>query len=597
MRRNFYLEGSKGGEVPRYLCAVDTEAKREPFEGGERQTLLFGYFRLIEVRGLDLEARTIDEGVFYEAMAFWRGLIASMPKKSRVIVFANNWQYDAMLLQVHALSSVLGWRCVRFGVDTGRFIIDYRICDITICLRDVYQYWGTSVGELGDALGIAKLEMPDPSAPWDAWIAYCARDVDIILRAMLAYLRFIVEHNLGNFQRTTPAQAFEAFTHRFMRHRILIHDRARWLEAERRAYHGGRSECFRIGRYEGDFYRLDVNSLYPFVMHGNRFPIVPVESLREPSLAELERLCEKWCVIVECLVDTNEACYPIVINKRLCFPVGQFEATLTTPEVRYALERGHIVRAFRAYLYDGAEVFSDYVSYFYTLRLRYKKEGNRVYARMCKLFLNALYGKFGEKPARWDLLENPDIVEMPEFQRVYYLDDDNKLHTYMRIGGSVFEMREEGETSRSFPAIAAHVTAYGRMRLWGLMLKAGLEHVYYVDTDSLFVDREGFERLSDVIDDDRLGYLKVEARASEFEIYTVKDYRFGEERKAKGVRKGALVEGDTVKQVQFRRWLPLVRKGVYDAIIVENKEKRISHNYLKGNVLPDGRVTPFVLTL
>jgi hypothetical protein len=41
---------------------------------------------------------------------------------------------------------------------------------------------------------------------------------------------------------------------------------------ERFAYYGGQTTCFRVGKYTGEFYVVDCNSLYPYVMRENTFP-------------------------------------------------------------------------------------------------------------------------------------------------------------------------------------------------------------------------------------------------------------------------------------------------------------------------------------
>ena len=83
---------------------------------------------------------------------------------------------------------------------------------------------------------------------------------------------------------------------------------------------------------------------------------------------------------------------------------------------------------------------------------------------MCKFLLNTLDGKFGQKADIWtkigDCPDEPDRVEE------VFNPDTNKRSMLRFLLGEVFESTGYEECYNSFPAIASHVTAYGRLRLW-----------------------------------------------------------------------------------------------------------------------------------
>jgi len=82
------------------------------------------------------------------------------------------------------------------------------------------------------------------------------------------------------------------------------------------------------------------------------------------------------------------------------------------------------------------------------------------------------------------------------------------------------------EASNSFVAIASFVTAYARCYLWELIEKAGEENVLYMDTDSLFVTKKGYENLKDYLDNKELGKLKLEDVTEDLTIWGAKLYKF-----------------------------------------------------------------------
>jgi hypothetical protein len=154
------------------------------------------------------------------------------------------------------------------------------------------------------------------------------------------------------------------------------------------------------------------------------------------------------------------------------------------------------------------------------------------------------------------------------------------------------------ESYDSFPAIAAHVTAYGRLVLWRLMEKAGKGNYFYCDTDSLIVNGPGLKRLRAEMSDTKLGKLKIVETMKRMSIYGLKDYETGQKIVTKGIRSNAekLSEG-VYKQDRWPSIQGMLRSGKSSVYTVEKTIKHLSRNYEKGTVLPDGRIVPFVLSL
>jgi hypothetical protein len=159
------------------------------------------------------------------------------------------------------------------------------------------------------------------------------------------------------------------------------------------------------------------------------------------------------------------------------------------------------------------------------------------------------------------------------------------------------EMLEERPESRdSFPAIASHITAYARMYLWELMKTAGLENVYYVDTDSLMLNKTGYAALKPRIDQTKLGALKVEWKSDHVVLNGLKDYEIDGRLKAKGIRKTAVQTAPGVfTQEQFRGIEGMIRDGDLDRILIKTVSKTLLRKYLKGQVMESGKVFPLRL--
>ena len=161
--------------------------------------------------------------------------------------------------------------------------------------------------------------------------------------------------------------------------------------------------------------------------------------------------------------------------------------------------------------------------------------------------------------------------------------------------GELFIMTGHGESFDSFPAIAAHVTAYARMYLWQLMQQAGYGNYFYCDTDSLIVNEVGLCNLQNKRSEVLLGGLKIDSVGSAVQLRGLKDYSFGVKDVVKGVTKNAVKLREGVfRQEQWPSFRGLLRSDDPNVYIVGSTVKHLTREYAKGDVMPDGVVVPFV---
>ena len=175
--------------------------------------------------------------------------------------------------------------------------------------------------------------------------------------------------------------------------------------------------------------------------------------------------------------------------------------------------------------------------------------------------------------------------------------DHETKRTYLRwsFGGKIYERDGiKQEARNSFVAIASHITAYARMKLWNAIVLAGRDNVFYCDTDSLYTNSEGYKRLKPLVDKLRLGALKVESRNKTMTIYGCKDYVLGRSATIKGIKKGSKkLTKNKYKQVRYLKFRSLLRRGSLDAPIEELYRKELKRIYKKGVITDSGYVIPF----
>lgn len=590
------LKGNRSNERPSNCLWFDTETKHTIGPDKKQYHYLWFGWSVFQrrIQGNDWSAP--DYRRFVDITDFWDYVESLTRDKTRLYLFAHNGAFDLPVMHAFTELPERGFDLTSAVADAPPLILTWKRGNRTIRFVDTLNIWRLPLTAIGESIGIPKMDMPSPQASSSEWDSYARRDVEVIRVAVLRWLRFLTENDLGGFAPTLASQSFTAYRHRFMPVKIFIDAHQGAIDLARQAYVGGRTECFKIGRYQSVLYYVDVNSMYPAVMREEEYPYRLIGVYADPSHEELERWAGKYTVIAQVLLETEEPAYPIVYEGKLIFPVGRFWATLCAAELDRAISQGHVATCVRAAVYYRAPLFADYIDFMYQTRLAAREAGDETSAWLYKIMMNSLYGKFGQRGRRF---ETVGVTDPNEIEVWTDIDADTREVTHWRsFGGIVQQWQDEGEATESHPAIAACVTANARDKLYNAIQTAGRENCYYCDTDSLVVNAEGYERLADLLDDKQLGAWALEKELHDIELNGPKDYRFDDVTKIKGIRANAERVSDAVyNQDYFVGFKGLLRAGSLDAPIVYTIQKKLSRNYTKGDVSPDGLVTPYRLNL
>ena len=589
-----WLRGNKGGELPHSVVFVDTETDPVTYpDGVTGHRLRFGWAAY---------ERTLPAGTwsapewfrFADRESFWTWLEARTRPKTRTFVFAHNWSFDGPVLGIFEVPQRRGWTLTRAIIEAPPVILAYRRETTTIELLDTLNWWRMSLRAIGDSVGQPKLVMPKGGDSREKWDTYCRADVEVLRVALHAWWSFLRTHDLGGFARTLAGQALRAYRHRFMDSPILIDDDSRALALARESYHGGRTECFRLGKVEGPVHAFDVNSMYPAVMADGMFPAALVRFLRIVSVDDLAKWLLRYSVVARVLIETRRNRFAVVRSDKLIFPTGRFWTALTSPEIEDALAHGEIRAADEVALYDRAPLFSRFVAELYALRRDAAEREDGVQSFLLKILMNSLYGKFAQRGSVWE-----GRGEAPDARVRSWLEYDvveGTTRELRQFGGLLQERMRDEESRESHPAIASTVTALARTRLWYLIQTVGAKEAIYCDTDSLYCTAIGAARLGGLVDPGRLGALKVEGVHAWMILHGPKDYEVPGHVTVKGVRPTATwTSTSTVEQDQWTGLRGLLQRGSLDEPLTLRVTKRLAREYTKGLPLPDGRVLPLAL--
>lgn len=619
MRKAHFLKSFSSTKVPTSLLFFDCETKGirdEEDSSCNWQELWFGvayYCRLEQGK-----KTRIDSIIFTKPHQFWNFLKSKLSRQRPLWVFAHNLLFDFTVVNGWYECSLEGWEWKKKIIECPPFYLQGFFNDQKIHFCDTLNYFRVSLEVLGYSIDLPKFEMPKSSDSYSAWKDYCIRDVEVIVEAITRLISFVIDKKLGPWKPTMAGQSMSAYCHRFMKHDILIHDNTSILKLERKAYHGGLVLANYIGQVPAKkIYQLDVNSLYPSCML-QQYPTKLVSYSRNLDINDLKKLANNYGLVATVWLNTTKNTYPIKHNQRLYYPRGRYKCTLCGIELLKALSRKEITGVEKAAWYDLSNIFSDYVDYFYTQRRRFKSESNDAFQEFCKRFMNSLYGKFVQTSPRWHpwneytfrqleikhrlkrgsldqyIVNPPDFAYGEEEQIVPELEDS---FTCRRVFGD-YEIRlESGESYNSSPAIGAFVTAYARNTLQSLMNKVGEHNYYYGDTDSLFVNTDGFNILkrANEIHQDMLGKLKLEGEFTSLCIYGPKDYLTNEDHVVKGIRKNAIqISDNEYLQDQFEGVSSVLHRGCQPKIGIKWIIKTLYRKVERMEVLPSGWTRPII---
>lgn len=600
---------------------VDTEANIEHRENKQFQT-----FQLGSAIYWDREKDEIEEQLFDSVGYFWDKILSRFNENNKkILLFAHNMGYDFRLLDGVKQLEARGWTARRYYVKSRTFILEYNNGPYVLCIWDTYNYVQASLEEIGKTVGLPKMGHFDDHVTTKELSEYCLNDTRIIYLFIRRLVEFLEKYELSKLMPTVAGLSFNMFRHCFYdkkKEPIYIHDWRKAIKLERESYSGGITDCFRVGQIKETTYKLDINSMYPAIMKEKTVPdklLFYSCNPEEDLLKMYHGFKEDHLIIARCKISLPEK-YAYILNRseignetKSILAYGEMEVVKCSPELNFIEKYGKILSISEIAIYRPRKIFEEFIDFFYEKRLEYKSQGDKVNEKFCKIILNSLYGKWAQRAMEQveinpgdqlyqDFLitkEDEDVDGEVDKEIIDTLGEKTRRYKFTELGNRIFsEELTDNNSKDSFVAISSFITSYARMMLVEHILTAGRENVFYMDTDSLFVNHTGMMKLKPYIHPDKLGFLKIEDVSNKVIINKPKDYTFGEEKKLKGVRKGSKPirsndKEDVYIQDRWEGFNTAIQRGHFNVVIIESYEKKVSKKYDKGVVLANGKIRPF----
>lgn len=296
------------------------------------------------------------------------------------------------------------------------------------------------------------------------------------LRGDCVYLYEVLQTQFDDYGQklTLASSAFDFWHKKFNADKYKPRTSPAFFEKFKSFYFGGRVECFRKGIIEEQFEVYDITSAYPYAMLSEH----PWGNAYEIKNRINEKTLEKSFVKFEGI---SKGVLPVRIDGKLCFPTDDEKRVFnaTGHELKLGLEKGliKISRIERVYEFQETINFSRYVDHFFKMKAEQKGKNEARYL-LAKLYMNSLYGKFGQSSLdhrEYALIEMTDILS--------YMDDGWEHEGEMGTLAIVSKPIDEKNMKFFNVATAASITGFVRAYLYSHILSA--KGPIYCDTDSL----------------------------------------------------------------------------------------------------------------
>lgn len=518
--------------LPRRYIFIDTEARKQRMGVAEKQTwrLAVACFVVAE-KGDTPRERWQD---FSLPRALWNAVEAHTRPGTRTVLWAHNLGYDVRISGALSILPEMGWRLTAHNITSRGTWLEWRKASATLIMVDSTTVFARPIAKIGAWFGLGKVRMEHDTDDDALWLERCRRDVEILKTAIMSYLSWIEEDDLGNWQMTGSGQSWATFRHRFLTHKMVVHDDETALIAERRAMWTGRCEAYWHGALQGQTVQeWDFTQAYARIARDSPIPVRLIGPM--PVRYDWKRVVESetTALLAEVEIETSVPVVPASKNGRILWPVGRFTTTLWDVEIAAALKVGAKVTVIRGWLYRLQPALKAWAEW--TIG-KLGDTDSRVPAwqkAVLKHWSRALIGRTAMTYSSWEeWAESP--VQKVEKSRLYDMETGEE-YDLMQIGNTIWQDVGRVESPNSMPMVAGYVQAIARVQLWDVMQALPPRVLLYVDTDSLLVTSRHFDVVNEIAHSITGGSLRLKRSWDGFSIYGPRQIITGERVRVSGV--------------------------------------------------------------
>lgn len=587
--RAHYVQPNHASRVPRSFVYLDTEAHRTKAGRREVQTfrLAVAAYDTIDRHTGKPRPRVSCEA--FDTAALWDWITARCRAKARTVLVAHNLAYDLRIADAFRELPARGWTFKAGRVDDGRAWMIWRNGNRTLSCVDSLSWVPKGLEELGELVGITKLSLPEEDDDDATWLARCTRDVEILAEVWDRLVRWVEDDDLGNWKLSGAGQSWAAFRHRFMVHRLLVHEDDDARNAERSAAATGRCEAWQHGKLtHGPYTEWDFTTAYARIGAECDVPVALQGEIRNATLDRVLELARTRAVLCEVEVTTDVPTVAFRDRDGIRWPVGVFRTTLWDNELVTCIRAGGDARVVRAWVYRRAPALRLFCQWVLDGLDGTRGDIDPIVRVALKHWSRALIGRTAARWSRWEPWGEAPTTTACVGNACDV--DAGERYKVMQLGSALFRESERAENPDSMAAVMSWVMAESRVRLWNAMSIAGFGNVVYVDTDSLIVGGAGSIALRDAA----VPGLRIKGEWQTIEVLGPRQLIPGSTLRAAGVPKGAVrVDEHTWTAEVWSGLLRSLRTGQADSVEVAERTFHLKGTDNRRRHLEGHETAPF----
>lgn len=574
--------------VPRRHVIIDTEAHRTPDDRGETQTFRIACAAFDHQQKAGRDWRPTQRERFTNPEDLWEWVDARTQPARRTIVVAHNLAYDLRIARAFDILPTLGYVLEMVRLDHGSAWCQWRRGDRALAMVDSVSWYGVGLDKVGAALQMTKPVLPADDDTDAAWWERCEADVEILRCAWRATLEWLDGNDIGNWKPTGAGMGWAYLRHRHLTHKVLHHGIERIAAVEREASFTGRCEAWRWGKLpRGQWTEFDFRSAYAHVAEECAVPVKLQGHLGPKSATAAVVAADGFAALVHATVTTKTPVAPMRGSHGILWPVGTFTSWLWDHEARMVLDHGGTVACNDGYRYQTDPALKSWAGAVLDMLADHPGGVDPLVRLIVKGWSRTTVGRFGAQWGAWDDIGDAHGDDVTLVQAGD--GDTGRKFRLMMVGGRCLAEGDKSDAPDGAVHVMSWIMAECRRRLWIAMTVAGFDHVAYVDTDGLIVDRIGARALTAAA----IPGLRPKSTWGSVEVLGPRQLILDDRLRVAGVPSSATRVGARTWDAEIWRSLPAsLRQGETDRVVVRGRRfelRGVDHRRLH---LPRGLTAP-----
>lgn len=536
-RTSHWISRNKQERMPSRMIVFDTESINRDSDSGQVQEWRCG--AVVRWRTDLKSGDRAERAVFDDAMAMWQYIAEYCVKDRRTVVWAHNLSYDIRISKVFTILPLLGFRLEWCNLDRNVSSMTWRSDRGSLVFADTWTWIPLKLATVAEYAGTKKWTMPRQDSSNDKWQEYCAQDAEILYLIVKDLTGFIRSAALGNWQPTGAGMAYTTWRHKFMTHKVLVHDDMEAITAERCAMHCGRAEAWKHGSIiDQDWIEVDFRNAYLVIAAETQLPRKIHMRHGRITIAQFRSLNERFAVLCKADIETTVPSIPYYTGKRTLWPTGKFSGWYWDCEIDMAMRYGAKVSITDSYCYIRAPILANWAMWVMQNLRNNDDNLSPAVLTYLKHSSRALIGRLSLRTPTWEAFgSNPEghtgITHV-------VIPGSNLTTRMMHVGNDTFIETARHESRDSLPQITGYIMAECRTRLFDAMNMAGLENIAHVDTDSILLNRNGLSNLRNGYGGNFDYYWQIKGAFKRLEIWGPRAYYRDRSRVFAGIPKNAI---------------------------------------------------------